>query len=316
MPEDAAVTDSPTVPPEARGVVEAAAPGLQAPDLSEDNPFAEQPEPAQATPPASRIPLPAAFHSIAEQLPEQARAKLKACDVTTAQLVLQRELGAETEPMKLAAFMGRDFAHRCAQRLGGDGFITATVIDKKLGAFTFAFEYQAAVELKADPLQAQRELLNAYLAEFKRIAEDVKLEAALGGGGRGRGNDTRELLREMKELGLIGGQQQQGNQLSELAAVLQAMNNIASQTQQNSINQLLNGRELLDKLGAGKPVEKSAAQELKEILEIGPVKDVTSAVTQAAVKRILNPADKSATPEVTGQPGPVASDDNPFAESA
>lgn len=314
MPEDAAIPDSPTVPPEARGDVEAAAPGLQAPDLSEDNPFAEEPAPATATPPAGRVPLPAAFASISEQLPEQAKAKLKACDVTTAQIVLQRELGAETEPMKLASFMGRDFAHRCAQRLGGDGFITCTVIDKKLGAFTFAFEYHAAGELKADPLQAQRELLNAYLAEFKRIAEDVKMEAALGGSGRGRGNDTRELLREMKELGLIGGQQQNGNGLKEAVELLAAVNNIGRQTTEASIAQLLSGRELLEKLGAGKPVEKSAAQELKEILEIGPVKDVTSAVTQAAVKRILTPADKSATPEATGKPGDVAGD-NPFAEA-
>lgn len=300
-----------------QGETVAASPGVQAPVYpNDDNPFADDPSIDASSEPvaAEVVELPPAFHAIADQLPRQTKAKLKECDVTTAQVVLEHEGGGQLEPMAMAKVLGRNFALNCARRLGSGGWITVTVLEPKKPAWYIAFEYDLpANAAEANPLEQQQRMLNAYLAEFKRLADEVKLEAALGGGG-GKRDSLADTLRELKDLGLIGGQQQQtGGQFAELALALKSLNEISTQTQASALKQLLDSREMTEKLGMGR-VEKSTAAELKEILEIPVVKDVAGAAGQAVTQRLLHPKDKSNTPEMTGQPGPV--DDNPFAESA
>lgn len=306
----------------------AAAPDVQGPaDFGDDNPFTEaDTDPstgssvATATPERERVKLAPAFHSIADQLPDQAKAKLKACDVTVAQVILQRDMGAELEPLRMAQVMGRDFATNCARRTGGAGWITVQVLEPKKLPWSFGFEYVAQAGEQAEqenPLLAQKRLLDAYLAEFRRLAEDVKLEAALGGGRRNGGDSTREMLRELKELGVLGGQQQQqGNGLAEMVQAMAALQEFSNKSTANAFNGALAQKDMLEKLGVGKAPEQTAAQQLKDVLDIPVVADIAKAGTDAVVKRMLNPKDKASTPEVTGQPGAIDDSENPFAESA
>ncbi|MCW8134712.1 MAG: hypothetical protein KIT75_03465 [Planctomycetota bacterium] len=282
-----------------------ASPDPQATFLDGANPFAQDDGPTMQTEAAPA--LPPALRSIANQLPPQISAKLKACDVSTALVSLSSAGGAWTEPVRLSLLLFRDFAAACVRRLGVGGEIWVDVKEPGKPDWQFAFEAPATaagVDASSDRLARLEKLVAQRL-------DEISLEASLGGGGRKR-DDLRETLTLLKEMGIVGQQQNNGAAaFAEMAKAWAELQRVGAESQRGALNQLLESKALAEKMGMGKPPERTAAQELKEVLEIGPVKTVVDAATQAAVRKVLQGGSQASTP---AEPSAVDANANPFAD--
>lgn len=292
----------------------ASAPSDASATVLDSNPFAgpEFDTPAKGVSAGTTpVTLPPALRSIADQLPPQVSANLKACDVTRAEVILAHEGGQPTEPIRFSHLLFRDFARAVSARLGRGGVVWCEVKEAGKPDWGFAFETPAPAPGSVDAsssIDARFARLEALLS--KRL-EEIGLEASLGGGGGRKSDSLRDTLQLLRDMGVIGGQSQGAGQFAEMAKAFAELQRVGADAQRSAISQLLESRTLTDQLGMGKTPEKSTAAELKEILEIGPVKQITDAMVQAGVKKALGQGAASGSP---AQPNPENANGNPFAD--